>query len=63
MQTPPLNLASTTTFITNFFIVMTGIELFILIGGGYALYTVGMAIATEMDYRRSVDKYKREYDS
>ena len=63
MQTPPLNLASTTTFIINFFIVMTGIELFILIGGGYALYTVGMAIATEMDYRRSVDKYKREYDS
>ena len=26
-------------------------ELFILIGGCYALYTVGMAIATEMDYR------------
>ena len=26
-------------------------ELFILIGGGYALYTVGMAIATELDYR------------
>ena len=63
MQTQLLNLASTTTFIINFFIVMTGIELFILIGGGYALYTVGMAIATEMDYRRSVDKYKREYDS
>ena len=63
MQTPPLNLAYKTTFIINFFIVMTGIELFILIGGGYALYTVGMAIATEMDYRRSVDKYKREYDS
>tara|TARA_B100001778_G_scaffold180113_1_gene148130 strand:+ start:336 stop:455 length:120 start_codon:yes stop_codon:yes gene_type:complete len=38
-------------------------ELLILIGGLYALYTVGMAIATEMDYRRSVDKYKREYDS
>ena len=50
MQTPPLNLASTTTFIINFFIVMTGIELFILIGGGYALYTVGMAIATNIDY-------------
>ena len=27
------------------------IELFILIGGMYALYTVGMAIATELDYR------------
>ena len=51
MQTPPLNLASTTTFIINFFIVMTGIELFILIGGGYALYTVGMAIASQLDYR------------
>ena len=33
------------------FIVMTGIELFILIGGGYALYTVGMAIASQLDYR------------
>ena len=50
MQTPPLNLAYKTTFITNFFIVMTGIELFILIGGGYALYTVGMAIASQLDY-------------
>ena len=50
MQTQPLNLASTTTFIINFFIVMTGIELFILIGGGYALYTVGMAIASQLDY-------------
>ena len=50
MQTPPLNLASTTTFIINFFIVMTGIELFILFGGSYALYTVGMAIATNIDY-------------
>ena len=29
---------------------MTGIELFILIGGCYALYTVGMAIATTIDY-------------
>ena len=27
------------------------IELFILIGGLYALYTVGMAIATHLDYR------------
>ena len=26
-------------------------ELFILIGGLYALYTAGMAIATEPDYR------------
>ena len=25
-------------------------ELLILIGGAYALYTVGMAIATELDY-------------
>tara|TARA_B100001094_G_C17393547_1_gene422435 strand:+ start:318 stop:476 length:159 start_codon:yes stop_codon:yes gene_type:complete len=28
------------------------IELLIIIGGCYALYTVGMAIATEFDYRR-----------
>ena len=26
-------------------------ELFIIIGGLYALYTTGMAIATELDYR------------
>ena len=26
-------------------------EILILIGGAYALYTVGMAIATEHDYR------------
>ena len=26
-------------------------ELFIIIGGCYALYTVGMAIATHLDYR------------
>ena len=26
-------------------------EILILIGGAYALYTVGMAIATEFDYR------------
>ena len=26
-------------------------EILILIGGAYALYTVGMAIATELDYR------------
>ena len=34
---------------------MTGIELLVLIGGCYALYTVGMAIASELDYR-SVNK-------
>ena len=28
------------------------IEFFIVIGGLYALYTVGMAIATDFDYRR-----------
>jgi len=33
-------------------------ELFILIGGFYALYTVGKAIATEMDYRATTDKYR-----
>ena len=27
------------------------IELFIILGGAYALYTVGIAIATELDYR------------
>ena len=27
------------------------IELFIIFGGAYGLYTVGMAIATELDYR------------
>jgi len=27
------------------------IELFIIIGGAYALYTVGMAIATHIDYQ------------
>ena len=26
-------------------------EILILIGGAYALYTVGMAIATQLDYR------------
>jgi len=29
---------------------MTGIELLVLIGGCYAIYTVGMAIATSIDY-------------
>ena len=28
-------------------------EILILLGGCYALYTVGMAIATEMDYREA----------
>ena len=52
------------TFTINFFTTttMTGIELFILIGGCYALYTVGKAIATEMDYRRTVDELQREND-
>ena len=27
------------------------IEIFIIIGGAYALYTVGMAIATHLDYQ------------
>ena len=30
---------------------MPVIEVFIIIGGAYALYTVGMAIAAELDYR------------
>jgi hypothetical protein len=30
---------------------MPMIELFIIIGGAYALYTVGMAIATQLDYQ------------
>ena len=33
-------------------------ELFILLGGLYALYTVGMAIATEIDYR-TVNRRRR----
>ena len=33
-------------------------ELFILLGGLYALYTVGMAIATELDYR-AVNRRKK----
>tara|TARA_Y100000992_G_scaffold277867_1_gene223008 strand:- start:1724 stop:1831 length:108 start_codon:yes stop_codon:yes gene_type:complete len=33
-------------------------ELLILLGGLYALYTVGMAIATELDYR-AVNKRRR----
>ena len=38
---------------------MTGIELFILIGGCYALYTVGMAIATHLDNRQAFQRYVR----
>ena len=34
-------------------------ELFILIGGAYALYTVGMAIATELDYREANRKWNK----
>ena len=34
-------------------------ELFIIIGGCYALYTVGMAIATELDYRAVNKKRQR----
>jgi len=37
---------------------MTGIEFFIIFGGAYALYTVGMAIASEIDYRR-MEKYRK----
>ena len=37
--------------------------IFILIGGCYALYTVGMAIATELDYRASNQKRDSAYDS
>ena len=33
-------------------------ELFIILGGLYALYTVGMAIATELDYR-AVNRRKK----
>ena len=39
------------------------IELFIIIGGAYALYTVGMAIATELDYRASNQKRESICDS
>ena len=37
-------------------------ELLILIGGAYALYTVGMAIATELDYRAETDRLRKEND-
>jgi len=42
---------------------MTGIEFFIIFGGAYALYTVGMAISAHLDYRESMLKYRDEYDS
>jgi len=42
---------------------MTGLELIILIGGCFALYTVGKAIATELDYRRTVDELQKESDT
>jgi len=35
------------------------IELFIIIGGCYALYVCGMAIATELDYREVNQQKKR----
>ena len=41
-------------------------ELLILIGGGYALYTVGMAIATSIDYystNKEEQLIKRRRDS
>ena len=37
-------------------------ELLILLGGAYALYTVGMAIATELDYRAETDRLRKEND-
>ena len=41
-------------------------EIIILIGGLYALYTVGMAIATELDYRafnrEELRKLRKEND-
>ena len=37
-------------------------EIFILVGGLYALYTVGMAIATELDYRAETDRLRKEND-
>ena len=37
-------------------------ELLILFGGAYALYTVGMAIATELDYRAETDRLRKEND-
>ena len=45
---------------------MTVIELFIVIGGCYAIYTVGMAIATSIDYystNKAEQLIKRRRDS
>ncbi len=42
---------------------MTGIELFIILGGSYAIATVGNAIIAHLDYRESMLKYRDEYDS
>ena len=36
-------------------------ELFIIFGGAYALYTVGMAIATELDYREANQNEKNNF--
>ena len=47
-------------------IQMTGIELLIAIGGCYAIYTVGMAIATSIDYystNKEEQLVKRRRDS
>ena len=33
------------------YLLLKTMEILIIIGGCYALYTVGMAIATELDYR------------
>ena len=42
---------------------MTGIDLLIVIGGCYAIYTVAAAISAHLDYRESMLKYRDEYDS
>ena len=45
---------------------MTGIELLIVIGGCYAIYTGGMAIATSIDYystNKEEQLIKRRRDS
>ena len=39
---------------------MPMIELFIIIGGAYALYTVGMAIATQLDYMEVERERKKD---
>ncbi len=47
---------------------MTGLELFIVIGGCYAIYTCGMAIATTIDYyaynkEEQLVKLSRQYQN